>query len=277
MNNKRQEAIQKILLYVLLSAVAAVMVGPFLWSVSTSLKLGKETYTFPPTFIPTTVKWSNYLTVLQTAHFPRYFLNSAIVTIARVIATLLTASLAAYAFARLRFPKRDTFFFFFLVGMMIPPQVTVVPKFLIIRQLNWIDTYWGIIVPGLFTPFALFVFRQFFLAIPVELEEAAIIDGCNHFQIFCKIILPLSKPAFATMAIFRFVFCWNELLWPLIVINSEEMRVLQVGLAIFKIEGMFQYNLLMAAAVMAVIPTLVVFLIFQRYFVRAQALTGLKF
>jgi len=269
--------VNRLLMYILLTAIALVMVGPFVWSIASSLKLEQEIYRFPPTVVPSTLQWSNYVNVLRTAHFPRYFLNSTIVTVLQVIATLSIASLAAYAFARLHFPKRDLLFFLFLMGMMIPPQVTVVPKFLIIRRLNLIDTYWGIILPGLFTPFALFVFRQFFLAIPRELEEAAIIDGCSHIQMFLKIIVPLAKPVFAAMAIFRFVFCWNELLWPLVVINSEEMRVLQVGLSIFKLEGMFQYNMLMAAAVMAVIPTLAVFLIFQKYFVRSEALTGLKF
>ncbi len=160
--------------------------------------------------------------------------------------------------------------------MFIPPQITVVPKFLIMSQLNLVDTYAGIILQGLFTPFALFMFRQFFLSIPVEIEEAAIIDGCSRLKTYLKIILPLSKPVFAAMAIFRFTFCWNELFWPLIIINSERLKPLQVGLATFKVEGQMQYHLLMAATTIAVIPTFIVLVLFQRYFVKGQLLGGLK-
>jgi len=264
-------------IYIGLSVLGLIFLAPLLWALLNSLKPLSEITIFPPTWIPKTIRWENYTDVWNTGNFPRYFLNSAIVTSFQIAGRILTASLLAYPLARLRFRGRDALFLFVLAGMMISPEILVIPRYLLVAKLKWIDSYRGLIVPGLFTPFACFVFRQFFLSIPMELEEAALIDGCSRFRIFWEIILPLSKPALAVMAIFAFRATWNELLWPVIVTNSDKMRVVTLGLSFFKSEEIVQYNLLLAACILAVIPPIVVFLAFQKYFVRGVRLSGLKY
>ena len=203
-------------------------------------------------------------------------LNSFITSFCITALHLVVASMAAFAFARLEFPGRDKLFLLYLATMMVPGQVTMIPNFILIKLFNWTDTYQGLIIPNVFTAFGVFLLRQFFMTIPKEYEDAARIDGASYFHIYSKIILPLSIPALSTLAIFTFVFQWNNLIWPLVVVNKDSMKTLTVGLASF--QGMYgtSWNLLMAAAVMGIVPSVTAFLIGQRYLIKGITLTGLK-
>jgi len=262
-------------LFLALVVGSIVMVGPFLWMVSTSLKADTDVFVYPPVWIPSPILWGNYLKVLVLLPFGRYLINTTVVTISVTFLEVLTSSLAAYSFARLNFPGRDRLFLIYLGTLMVPGQVTIIPNFLIISVLGWVDSYLALIVPAAFTAFGTFLLRQFFLSIPPELEQAARIDGCGYFGIYRHIILPLAGPALATLTIFSFMAQWNSFLWPLIVTNSDAVRTLTVGLSYFQDEYATQFNYMMAGAVLNVIPILIVFLALQRYFVRGIALTGI--
>jgi multiple sugar transport system permease protein len=252
------------------------MVMPFAWMLSTSLKTNAEALSVPPRWIPGSWVWQNYVDVLTQLNYVRFFTNSLIVALMRVVGQLITCSLAAYAFARLRFPGRDKLFPLYLAALMVPFQLYMIPDFIVMKYLGWLDTLRGIAVPGMFSAFGIFLLRQFFLTIPRELEEAAILDGANPPGILWRVILPLSKPALASLTIFTFLYSWNDLLWPLIVTRSEENYVLPVGLAL--LQGQYQTNWpwLMAGGVMATVPVIVLFLSAQRYFIEGIAMTGLK-
>jgi len=263
-------------LFVVLMVVATVMLVPFFWMLSTSLKPIGEVFAYPPTWIPKDAQWNNYSTVWKVIPFGRYMLNSFITSFCITALHLVVASMAAFAFARLEFPGRDKLFLLYLATMMVPGQVTMIPNFILIKLFNWTDTYQGLIIPNVFTAFGVFLLRQFFMTIPKEYEDAARIDGASYFHIYSKIILPLSIPALSTLAIFTFVFQWNNLIWPLVVVNKDSMKTLTVGLASF--QGMYgtSWNLLMAAAVMGIVPSVTAFLIGQRYLIKGITLTGLK-
>jgi len=265
-------------LYILLSIGAIAMVLPFVWMLSTSFKETGEVFVFPPRWLPSTWRWQNYVEVFQDVAFGTYILNTVIVTTGIVVGQLVTCSLAAYAFARLRFPGRETLFWGYLATMMIPGQITLIPSFLIIKYLGWLDTYRALIVPGIFTAFGTFLLRQFFLTLPRDLDEAAIIDGCNPLGIYRRIILPLSRPALATLTILTFMSSWNNLLWPLVVTSSEKKRVLSIGLAIFNSSPDFgtEWPHLCAGSLLGTLPILIVYFSAQKYFVRGIALTGMK-
>jgi multiple sugar transport system permease protein len=232
-------------------------------------------FVYPPEWLPNPVIWSNYADVVRIMPFLRYALNTAFVAGSVTFLQLAVSSLAAYAFARLHFPGRDRLFLAYLATLMVPGQVTLIPNFLIIKYLGWIDTYQALIIPQVFSAFGTFLLRQFFLTIPRELEDAARIDGAGAFGIYRQIILPLSGPALATLAVFTFTAQWNNFLWPLIVINDAQMRTLTVGLRALVGQYTVQYQLLMAGSVISLVPILVVFLFAQRAFVRGIALTGL--
>jgi multiple sugar transport system permease protein len=252
------------------------MIIPFLWMLSTSLKSDQQAYIFPPIWIPRPVVWGNYMTVWQALPFDRFLINSAIVSILLTVGQLATCSLGAFAFARLRFPGREKLFLLYLGTMMIPFQVTMIPVFILVKYLHWLDTYQGLVVPGLFSAYGTFLLRQFFMSIPSELEDAAKIDGCSYWRIFWNIILPLSKPALATLGIFVFMWSWNNFLWPLLIVNSLEMNTLPLGLSYFLGQYTIYWNLLMAGTTIALVPVLIVFFFAQRYFVEGITLTGLK-
>lgn len=253
-----------------------IMVLPFGWMVSTSLKDTAEAFQFPPTIVPQHWEFANYITAWGFAPFARFYLNTFIMSASVTLGQMITCSLAAYAFARLRFPGRDLIFYMFLGTMMIPGQVTMIPAFLVINWLGWVNTYQAVIVPGLASAFGTFLLRQFFLTLPRALDDAATIDGAGRFTILWRIIIPLSSPALATLGIFTFMGVWNSFLWPLIVENSENMLPVTVGLSVFQGEYSTQWNLMMAAAVTATVPVLIVYVLAQRYFIRGIALTGLK-
>ncbi len=248
---------------------------PFLWMISTSLKSDSQVLIYPPVWVPNPLVWQNYPEVMRLLPFGRFVLNTTIVAVTVTILELITSSLAAYAFARLQFPGRDKLFLLYLGTLMIPGQVTIIPNFLLMSWLGWVDTYMALIIPAAFSAFGTFLLRQFFMSIPPELEQAARIDGCSYFGIYRHIILPLSGPALATLAVFAFMTQWNAFLWPLIVTNKETMRTVTVGIRYFGDEAAGHFNYLMAGTVMSLIPILILFLLLQRYFVRGIALTGL--
>lgn len=273
---KAARTLGRLLLYVILYGGAVAMVVPFLWMLSTSLKTLPDVFKWPPQWIPNPPLWENYARVFTLVPFGRYFLNTAFVSAARVAGVVVTSAMAGYAFARLRFWGRDVLFFVYLGTMMIPGQVTMIPNFIIMRYLHWIDTYYALIIPQIFSAFGTFLMRQYFLSLPRELEEAAVIDGCNPWGVFRRIALPLALPALATLSIFTLLSSWNDFMWPLIMTNSPKLRVLSVGLSSFQETYVTNWPLLMAGAVLALLPVLIAYLFAQRYFVEGIAMSGIK-
>jgi len=259
---------------VLLVGAVAVVV-PFLWMFTTSLQTRAETYT-STSVLPTSWHWENYAHAWAAAPFGRYYLNSLVMAVGIVAGHLVLDALAAYAFARLRFPLRDQLFVVLLAMLLVPTFVTVIPAYSLVAGFGWIDTYAGLIVPRLADVFGIILLRQYFAGIPQELDDAARIDGCSRAGTFFRIMVPLSMPAFATLAIFSFLFAWNDFLWPLLVTNSDEMRTVQIGMASFEGRYGTTWNYLMAGTVMATVPAIAVFMVFQRLLVRGIAMTGLK-
>lgn len=267
------------LTYIGLSLGAVTMIAPFLWMVTTSLSVPGSIFSHQAwwrEWIPTVFHWQNYVDVWKVVPFGRFYLNSLFISAALTIGQVVTSSLAAYAFARLNFPGRDKLFFGYLGTMMIPGAVTMIPVFILLRHLGWIDTYQAMILPGIFTAYGTFMLRQFFLTLPKELEDAAKIDGCNYFQIFMNIIIPLSQPALATLTIFTFMGSWQSLMWPLIVVNTSSKYPLPVGLSYFQGVHGTNWELLMAASFMMLLPILIVFIFAQRFFVEGIKLSGIK-
>ena len=264
-----------LVLHILLILGSVIMLLPFVWMVSTSLKPGADVFReYPPKLIPTTIQWSNYKEALTSMPFDRFYLNSFVVAISVTTLQLLTSSLAAFAFARLRFRGRDALFFIYLSALMIPFPVLLVPNFIIVRNLGWFDTYAALIVPVSFSAFSTFLLRQYYRGIPIELDEAARIDGASSFRVWWQIIFPNSRPALAALAIFVFLGNWNEFLWPLIVTNSEAMRTVPVGLNSFKGQFTVRWEMLMAAAVVGMMPVLVVYVLAQNWIIKGMSISG---
>lgn len=257
----------------LVMLLGVIVVLPFLYMIATSLMDEFEVLRMPPALLPAHPRFGNYSAVLTALPFWRFFLNSGIVSLCVVAGQLVTSATAAYAFARLRFPGRDRVFLLFLSVLMVPAVVLLVPRFLIVSALGWVDSYAGLISTELVSVWGIFLLRQFFLTLPRELEDAARLDGAGEWQVFWKVVLPLSKPALATVAVFGFVDQWKSFLWPLVVTRSVRMQVVEVGIASF--HGMYGSNwpFQMAAAVMAVLPLAILFILAQRYFLRGIQLT----
>jgi multiple sugar transport system permease protein len=282
--------IRVLLSHVVLLAGGAAMLLPFVWMLSTSLKPADQLFTLPPTWIPQPLQWDNYARAMGAGNFGRYAMNSLFLGVANLFTNVFLSALAGYAFARLRFPARNLLFLLVLATLMVPYQVTIIPLFVIIRHIplfggndvfgqggiGWINSYWGLIVPGAVGAFGIFMLRQFFQTLPVELEDAARIDGAGEFRIFWQIMLPLSMPAIATLAIFSFQAGWNAFLWPLLITTTDDMRTIQLGLTVFVQQYRTQWDQLMAATVVATLPVIVVFAFGQRLLVRSIAFTGLK-
>jgi multiple sugar transport system permease protein len=275
-NRSISHLLRRIGLHAVLLTVGILFMLPFVWSISTSLKPLSDLFQVRPSLIPSEIRWENYRDVFDTAPFLRFYANSIIVTVARTLGQVAIASLAAFAFSQLRFPGRDVLFFILLAGLMAPDQVLIVPRFIIMRQLGWFDTYQGLIVPLLFSSFGVFLLRQYFLGIPRDFHEAAKLEGANPFQVYWHIYLPLARPALAAFGFLTMLNSWNELLWALTVTNQADMRVLPLGIALF--QGQFFTNnaILLAAANMATFPLLIAFLFFQKQLVEGVALSGLK-
>jgi multiple sugar transport system permease protein len=275
---QRKRIYKNIAVYAALVLVSLVLVLPFLWILSTSLKGDEDIFTTPPRWIPTDIRWENYSDVFDRMPFLIYFRNSVFVTVMTIIGVVLSSSLVAYAFACLRWPGRNALFIFILATMMLPMQVTMIPMFVLFKELGWLNTYKPLIVPAFFGggAFNIFLLRQFFLTIPRELFEAARIDGCSEFRIYWRIVLPLAKPALATVAILTFMFSWNDFLGPLIYLSDQLKGTLALGLAMFVGQHQTEWGMLMAASVIMMVPMILIFFFFQRYFIRGFVMSGIK-
>ncbi|MGD6817435.1 carbohydrate ABC transporter permease [Metabacillus sp. 113a] len=263
--------------YVIIAISSLIMVVPFLTAISNSLKTYAQYTKVPPVWIPDPVQWSNYPEVFQLSNFGQYTLNSVIVSVLAITGSVLSSSMIAYAFARLDFPLKNTLFMLVLGTMMIPPVVTIIPQFIIFKELGMLDTLTPLwILEWLGQPFGIFLMRQAFMNIPVDYEEAAKLDGCNPFQTYWKIFLPMCKPYLATLAIFTFLSKWNEILAPAIFISTEEKYTLPLG--VLALGGQFYGNeqYMVAAALMSLLPILIVFLFAEKYFVHGAGSSGLK-
>ena len=262
--------------FIILAVLALMIVFPFIWMLFTSLKPESEIAVFPPQLLPKTWTLENYADVWTRIPFARLFLNSIAFAGGVTVISLLLDSMSAYALARLDFPGRTVVFYVVLIALMLPFQVMFVPLSVTVHDLHLLNSYGGLIIPRVTIAFGIFMLRQFFLTIPKELDEAARIDGCNEFSIYWRIILPLSGPALATLAVFHFMYNWNDFLWPLLITSSLEMRTLPAGLALFVGSHVVEYGVVMAGAILALLPLLIAFLFAQRYFIQGIAMTGIK-
>lgn len=252
---------------------------PFFWMLSTSLKTLDEVQTWPVVWIPSAFMFSNYIDVFSQIPFARYLSNSVVLAVGGIVGSVISASLVGFGFARLRFPGRNILFFVMLTTLMMPAWVVIVPHFIMFNAVGWLDTYLPIIVPAFFgNSFYIFLFRQYFMGISKELEDAARIDGCNTFQIFMQIFMPMSKPIIATVSIFAFFYYWNDLLYPLVYLRSQLNFPVSLGMRMFQTAhgGTVDYPRLMATALMSLLPCVVLFFSFQRLFIQGVVITGVE-
>jgi multiple sugar transport system permease protein len=261
--------------HLVLIPVALLMALPLLFMLGTSLSTLAETRQFPPG-LPSSLHWGNFATAWNGSPFGRWLLNSTVVSVACVVSNLVLCSLAGYAFARLRFPGNRVFFVAILATLMVPFQVVMIPTLIIVKHLGLVDTLPALIVPNLVTPFGIYLLRQFFITLPVELEEAALIDGAGRFRILRSILLPLMGPPLSTVAVLTFLSVWNDFLWPLVVTSSPNTMTIQLGLATFQSAHFTNWPVLMAATLMSQLPVMLLFLAGQRFFVSSIANTGIK-
>lgn len=252
------------------------MMAPFVWMVLTAVKSYGEIYVYPPRWLPAEPQWGNFATAWRMVPFARFYFNSILVTSVITASQLVFGALAAYAFARLEFPGRDTIFLLFLGTLMVPIQVTMLPLFLVVKWLGWVNTYPGLIAPFAANAFVIFFLRQFFLTIPRDLEDAAIVDGCSRIRFLAQFLVPLSRPGFVTAGLFAGLAAWNEYVWPLIVTTTTEMRTLPVGLRYFVSQTKSDFHYMMAASVIVVVPVILVFVALQRHFIEGVAMSGMK-
>lgn len=270
----------KILGYLVLILITFTMVIPFIWMISTSFRPSGSAFSYPPQLIPTEISFESYQLLFTRVPFGRYFINTLIVTALTLVGQLVITSLAAYGFARLKFIGRDALFVLYLATMMIPYQVTLIPLFLIVTGLGWINTFQGLVIPAISSVFAIFLLRQAFLGIPQDYQDAARIDGASEWTIYSRIFLPLNGPALATLAVFAFMGSWTDLLWPLLISRTAEMRTLELGLAYFNASAtayrQTNWPLVMAASVVVMLPVLIIYFFAQRYFIQGIALSGVK-
>jgi multiple sugar transport system permease protein len=281
---------RRIALHLVLGCGALIMIVPFVWMVISSLKNRTEITSYPPVLIPTEWVWRNYPDAMDVAPFDVYFRNSLIIGVGHTVINLALATMAGYVLARISFRGRTIVFVGVLAMMMIPTYTKIVPQYLIAKSMpffggndylgrggfGWLDSWWALIVPGALTPFAIFLFRQFYLSLPRELEDAARIDGLGEFGIFSRVMTPMVKPAIAVVALLTFEQSWNNFLWPLLVTTKSELRVIQVGLASFQQSDNTEWAYLMAGSTLAVLPMIVLFLFTQKYFVQGFATAGIK-
>ena len=260
----------------LMIVLGLAVLFPLLYAAATSLKTPAEVNRYPPTLVPRVLDLGNYTAALETAPIARFLLNSVIQSGAVTVGQLVTSALAAFAFTYIEFPGRGALFFLFLSTLMIPAEVTLIPNYMTVRSLGWLNTYPALAAPFLATAFGTFLLRQFFLTIPRELWDAAVIDGCSRRRFLAAIVVPLARPAFATLAIYAFLSTWNQYLWPLLVINSQEMRTVQIGLAILQSQESVSWSLVMAGIVMIVAPTVFLFLAGYRHVVRGLTAGAVK-
>ncbi|MFP7255989.1 carbohydrate ABC transporter permease [Terribacillus goriensis] len=261
--------------WVLLVVGSLFLLSPIWWMVSTSLKPMEEIMQFPPTLLPQEWHWENYVHTWQSAPFTTYAVNTITITLICVVANVFVNAFIAYGFAKIPFPGKNILFTIVLSTMMIPGFVTLIPQYVLFAKLEWLNTYYPLVVPALFgSAFNIFLLRQFFRTIPNEMIEAAKMEGANHFYIWRKIALPLVKPALATVAIFSFNGAWNDFLGPLLYVNDENLYTLQIGLQVFKEQASTQWNYLMAGSLLVLLPVIILFFVFQKYFIKGANITG---
>lgn len=260
--------------YMIFLLFAFITVLPFLWMVSTAFKYEQDVFKFPIEWFPKAIRWENFSDVFGKIPYTTYYWNSVKLSVAITVLTLLTSILAAYAFAKLRFRGRDRLFLMYLATLMVPWQVIMIPQFMIVTKLNLADTHWALILTQCFTPFGVFLLRQYFLSIPMEYSEAAKIDGCSNLKICFRIIVPMAKPGLMTLIIFTFMGTWNDYLAPLIFLNTDKLRTLQLGLKYFQAEHSTSFALLMAGTLMALIPVILVYIMAQKQIIKGLANAG---
>ena len=270
------QVVGRVVLYAFLIFFLVVALVPFVWMISSSFKTSTDVFTIPMRWIPETVRLENYVEIWQKVPLMAYFKNTAFVAVAVTFMQILTSSFAAYAFAKMRFKGRDLLFMCYIGTIAVPWQVYMVPQFIMMRNIGLYDTLWALVVLQSFSAFGVFLMRQFYLGIPNELSEAARIDGLSEYGIWARIVLPLAKPAIATLCIFTFVNTWNDYMGPLIYLTTDLNKTIQVGLRRFIQAYTADYNLIMAASLCSLVPVTIVFLFLQRYFIEGIATTGLK-
>ncbi len=276
MKKRKKSPACKIILFFLLVLISFVMIIPFLWMVSSSLKYNTEIFSYPVRWIPEVFRWDNYVTVWSEIPFLTYFLNSLKLAVIVTVAQLVICSLAAYSFSKLQYPGRDKLFFLYLATMMVPWQAIMIPQFIVVRSLGLYNSHGALIVINMFSAFGVFVLRQFMIGIPEELSEAARIDGCSEFRTYSQVIIPMCKPGLATLTIFTFNFMWNDYLSSMIYLDDDKLKTVQVGLTAFRTLYKTEYGLLMAGTVCALLPIFLIFCCAQKYLVEGIAYTGLK-
>jgi multiple sugar transport system permease protein len=288
-SKKLTKHVPKLLTYIVLSLGAAAMILPFIWMLSTSLKIDSEIFADTIQWLPRQFDFKNYVDAYQQTNMGRLFVNTGFVTFVSVASQVVLGAMAGYAFARLQFRGKNILFFSLLATMMVPFEVLIIPIFLFVRAFplaggnnilgqggtGLFDTYAGLIFPNLISVFSIFLFRQFYLRFPHEIEEAAIVDGCSRVGVFWRILLPNSRPVIATMALFAFLWSWNDFLWPLVVVRSDSLNTLQLGLSLFNQEQGTQWAELMAASTMAVIPVVILYLLLQRFLTKGAVTSGI--
>lgn len=265
-------------IYLVLTVFGLLLMAPLVWLLSSSLKTQGRIFIIPPEWIPRPIRWSNYSDVFRLIPFGRGWLNSTIVSVATTVGTVVSASIVAFGFARLRFPGRDKLFMVLIATVMIPYHVTLIPTYVLFRELGWLNTFLPLIVPAWFGggAFNIFLLRQFYMRLPLELDDAARIDGASLWRIYTDVVLPQSKPALGVVAIFSFLAAWNDFFGPFIYLNSTNKYTLPLMLRLFQSTETTQWNLLMAASVMTAIPCIVLYFVAQRYFIQGVVFTGLK-
>lgn len=274
---RQRRLFSHLLIHLVLLSGIIIMFVPLAWMISTSLKPVSQIYLFPPRWIPDPLRWQNYSEAVTAIPFLRYLGNSVLITALSIVGKVSSVTLVAFAFSRLRWWGRDVLFLVMLSTLMLPPHITLIPQFILFKQLGWINTFLPLIVPEFFGgPFLTFLVRQFFMTIPRELDDAARIDGCSSFGLYWRIILPQSKPAIIAVIILVFNGTWNEFLTPLIYLNSRENFTLALGLRMFQGEASTSWHLLMAASLLTMLPVIVLFFVAQRYFLRGVVFTGVK-
>ena len=270
---------QRFLLYTTLTVASIAFMFPLFWMASTSLKVKEHVMDMPPQLLPIPIDWANYPETLTTPgfNFPLLLRNTLAYGVFETLGIVISCTLVAYSFARMRWPGRDLCFILTLASMMIPGTVTLVPVFIFFKQLGWIGSMLPLIVPGFFgSAFNIFLLRQFFMTIPTELSEAAIVDGASHWRILWQIVVPLAKPAIATVTLFEFLYCWTDFMGPLIYLSREDLFTLSIGLYAFRERWVVRYDLMMGAAMIVTLPILVLFFLAQRTFIEGITLTGIK-
>lgn len=266
--------IRKIVTYLIFTAVSMITILPFLWMTSTAFKYEQDVFKFPIEWIPEQIRWENFTDVFNKIPYVTYYWNSIKLSVCITILTLLTSTLAGYSFSKLRYKGRDSLFLLYLATLMVPWQVIMIPQFVVITKLGLADNHLSLILLGSFTPFGVFLLRQSFLGISDEYSQAAKIDGCSHFQICMRIVVPMAKPGISALTIFTFMGSWNDYLAPLIFLTTDHKRTLQLGLKYFQAEYFTSYALLMAGTLMALIPVIIVYIFAQKYIIEGMANAG---